>query len=91
MRYGTREPRTRRVTALGEHTAELLRELVVALVVRRHRHDGAGAVLHQDVVGDVHGDLAAVHGVRDGAAGEDAVLALLLPLDGAARRGLAGG
>ncbi len=30
----------------------LLGEIVVALVVRGHAHDGAGAVIHQDVVGD---------------------------------------
>ena len=43
-------------------------EGVVALVVRGHGHDRAGPVLHEDVVGDVHGDGLAVDGVHDGAA-----------------------
>ena len=51
-----------------------LREGVVALVVRRHRHEGAGAVLHEHVVGDVDGQLAAVDRVGHGAAQEDAGL-----------------
>ena len=55
-----------------------------------HGHDRAGAIAHQHVVGDVDGDLQAVHRVGDGAAGEDAVLALLLALDGRATGGLAG-
>ena len=39
---------------------ELRRELEVARVVRRHRHDRAGSVLHQHVVGDPDGDALAV-------------------------------
>ena len=35
-----------------------LRELEVALVVRGHGHDRAGAVAHQHVVGDPDRDLA---------------------------------
>ena len=47
--------------------AEGGRELEVALVVGGHRHDRAGAVLHQHVVGDEHRDLLAVDRVSDGA------------------------
>jgi hypothetical protein len=52
------------------------RELEVALVVRGHRHDRAGAVLHQHVVGDEHRDLLAVDGVGDGAPERHAGLGL---------------
>ena len=37
---------------LSDRELELRGELEVPLVVRRDRHDGAGAVLHQDVVGN---------------------------------------
>ena len=53
----------------------------VALVVRRDGHDRACAMLHQHVVGDPDRDLLAVDGVDRVAAGEDAVLLLLLALD----------
>ena len=53
------------------------RESVVALVVPRHRHDRAGAVLHQHVVGDVHRDLLAVDRVGDRAPQRHARLRLL--------------
>jgi hypothetical protein len=53
------------------------REGVVTLVVSRHGHDRAGAVLHQDVVGDVHRDLLAVDRIRDGAPERHARLRLL--------------
>ena len=43
---------------LDDGQVERLGELAVALVVRRHGHDRAGAVLHQHVVGDVHGQPA---------------------------------
>ena len=62
-----------------------LGERVVALVVRGHRHDRAGAVLHQDVVGDPDRDRLAVDRVDGVAAGEDAVLLLRLALDRRAR------
>ena len=39
-----------------------------------HRHDRAGAVLHQHVVGDVHRDALAVDGIDDVAAERDAGL-----------------
>ena len=56
----------------GDHApdrqVELRRERVVALVVRGHGHDRAGAVLHQHVVGDVHRQPLAVDRVDDVAA-----------------------
>ena len=54
-----------------------MREREVALVVAGHRHDRAGAVLHQHVVGDEHRDPLAVDGVDDGAAERDAGLLAL--------------
>ena len=62
---------------LDDGQVERLGELAVALVVRGHGHDRAGAVLHQHVVGDVHGQPLAVDGVRRVEAGEDAGLLLL--------------
>ena len=60
-------------------------ELEVALVAARDGHDRASAVIGHDVVGNPHGDLLAVHGVHDVAAGERAVLlaVALGALDGA--------
>ena len=52
-------------------------EVVVALVVGGNGHHRARAVLHQHVVGDVHGDLLAVDRVGDGAAERDARLRLV--------------
>ena len=40
---------------------KLLRKLPIALVVRRHSHDRAGAVAREHVVCDPHGDFLAVH------------------------------
>ena len=54
-----------------------MRERVVALVVRGHRHDRAGAVLHQHVVGDEHRDPLAVDRVGHGAPERHAGLRLL--------------
>ena len=51
-----------------------LGELVVALVVRRHAHDGAGAVVQQDVVGHPDGHALAVERIDGVEAGEDAFL-----------------
>ena len=65
-----------------DRQVELLRELVVALVVRRHGHDRARAVLHQHVVRDPDRDLRAVDRVGRVAAGEDARLLPLLALLG---------
>ena len=48
--------------------------------MRRHRHDRARPVVHQDVVGDPDRDALAVHRVHDVVAGEDAVLLLRLAL-----------
>ena len=62
-----------------------LAELEVALVVRRYGHDGAGAVIQQDVVGDPDGHALAAEGVDGEVAGEGAVL-----LDGRRIAGFAG-
>ena len=55
------------VVGAGHHAAdgdaELAGEGEVALVVAGHRHDGAGAVAGEDVVGDPDGDALAVDGV----------------------------
>src|SRR5207253_7787202 len=61
-----------------------LSELVIALIVRRHAHDGAGAVLHHYVVGDPDEKLLAVERIHREAPGVEAVL-----LDGAHIAGLA--
>ena len=54
--------------------AILLGEVEVALVAAGHAHDGAGAVVHEDVVGHPDGGRSAIDGVDDVTAGEDAVL-----------------
>ena len=48
---------------LDDGQAELLGELPVALIVAGHAHDDAGAVAHQDIVGNENGDLLAGDGV----------------------------
>ena len=53
---------------------EFFRKLPVALVVRRHGHDRAGAVAGQDVVGNPDGDALAADGIDGERAGEDAGL-----------------
>ncbi len=63
---------------LADRQVECLGELEVALVVRGDGHDRAGAVVHEDVVGDEHGDLLAIHGVGDGAPERDARLLAVL-------------
>ena len=50
---------------------EPLRELAVALVVGGDGHDRAGAVVHQDVVGDPDGNARVIDRVRREEAGED--------------------
>ncbi len=55
-------------------------ELEVALVVRGHGHDRAGAVTHQHVVGDEDRDASVVRGVDRERADEDAGLLLRLGL-----------
>ena len=40
-------------------------EIKVALVMRGHAHNGAGAVIHQHEIGDVNGQSLAGEGVRD--------------------------
>ena len=62
---------------LDDRDLELGGELEVALVVRRHRHDGAGAVAHEHVVADPDRDRRVVHRVHGVGAGEDAGLLLL--------------
>ena len=57
-------------------------EREVALVVRRHGHDRAGAIGHQHVVGDPDGDRAPVDRVDGIGAGEDAGLFLVGRLRG---------
>ena len=49
----------------------------ISLVVRRHRHHGAGAVIHQHIVCDVHRELLAVDGVRHRSAERDPRLRLV--------------
>ena len=49
-------------------------ELKVALVAAGNGHDGTGAVVGHDVVGNPHGDLLAVDGVHHVAAGKGTVL-----------------
>ena len=65
------------VDDLDDRQVERLGELAVALVVRGHGHDRAGAVVHQHVVGDPDRQPRAVHRVRRVVAGEDAGLRLL--------------
>ena len=65
----------RDVAALNERDdgeVKLFRESVVAAVVGRHGHDGAGAVAREDVFGDPDGDLLPGHGVDAVGAGEHA-------------------
>ena len=45
----------------------------IALVVSRHAHDGAGAVVHEDVIGHPDGHALAVIGIDGEAAGGNAV------------------
>ena len=58
----------------GDRQVELLGELEVALVVRRHGHDRAGAVARQHVVGDPDRDLLVVDRIDGVRAGEHAGL-----------------
>ena len=52
----------------------LLGEFVIAFVVRRNRHDRAGAVIEQDVVRHPDGHTLAAEGIQRVALGEDAML-----------------
>ena len=61
---------------LDDGQLEFLGEFPVAFVVRRHGHDGAGAVGDEDVVSRPDGDLRAVDGVDGVGAGEHAGLLL---------------
>jgi hypothetical protein len=88
---------TLRNLAFGRHDdgldgqLEALGVCVVALVVRGHGHDRAGAVLHEHVVRDPYRQPVVVHRIRDETAGEDAGLLLVRvgPLSGRASRGVA--
>ena len=53
---------------------KLSRELEIALVMRRHGHDRAGAVTHQHVIRDPDRHALAVHRIDRERAGEDAGL-----------------
>src|SRR5205807_7289858 len=52
----------------------LLGELIIALIVRGDAHDGAGAIVHENVVRRPDGNLFAVKGIDGIAAGGDTVL-----------------
>ena len=75
------EPLVARADHRHDRELELARELEVALVVRGHGHDRAGAVAHQHVVGDEDRDALVVRGVDRERADEDAGL-LLAPRPG---------
>ena len=75
---------------LDDGQAELFGELPVTGIVAGHRHDGAGAVAHQDVIGDENGGLLAVDGV-DGHNAFQPHAGLFLGHFGALEVGLTGG
>ena len=50
---------------LDDRQAELRGKLPVALVVARNAHDDAGAIAHEDVVGNKHGQRLVRHGIHD--------------------------
>ena len=50
---------------LDDRQAELRGELPVALIVARNAHDDAGAVAHENVVRDEHGQCLVRHGIHD--------------------------
>ena len=79
----------RRLHHLHDRQAEFRRELEVARVVRRHRHDGARAVAPQHVVRHPDRDFLSVDRIDRVGAGEDA--GLLLGQFGALKVALAGG
>ena len=74
---------------LDDIDAELLGEVVVALIVGGDGHNGARAVAHHDVVGDVDGDLLTVDGV-DARKTLEAHAGLILDQLGALELGLLG-
>ena len=69
-----REPAVRRSLERRDRQPELAGELEVAFVAARDGHDRAGAVAHQDVVGDPDRQLLAVDRVDGVGAGEHAGL-----------------
>ena len=70
-------------------SAEALCELVVALVVRRHRHNRAGAVAHHDIVRNENRNLLAADRI-DGRNAFDADTCLVLDELGALKLGFTG-
>ena len=80
-RVGFGERHAAVVIGAGHHThdrqRELLRELEVAFVVARHAHHGAGAVLHQHVVGDPDRNRLSGGRIDRFGTGEDACLLLV--------------
>jgi hypothetical protein len=56
-----------------DRQAVLVREVEIALVVRRHAHHGALAVAHENVVADPDGQASRRHGMRYGEAGRHAL------------------
>ncbi len=64
------EPGGRRLLDRWDGQAELGGELEVSFVAARHGHDGAGAVAHQDVVGDPDRNLCPVDRVGGERSGE---------------------
>ena len=83
----------RRLHGAHDRQVEDLGELPVPLVLAGHRHDRAGAVAGQHVVGDEDRDLRAVDRVGGERADEDAglLLGVGLPLDVGLRRRRAAG
>src|SRR5690606_22671766 len=88
-RVGLALPALGRLDGADDRQVEDLGEGPVPLVLAGDGHDGAGAVAHQDVVGDEHGDPLAGGRVDGEAAQEDA--GLLAGLDLALDVGAAGG
>ena len=78
MRLGHRRLFADRPRLRHNHQANfdlvLFRKLVIALIVRRHAHDRAGAVIHQDVVRHPDRHLLAVIRIHREMAGVHAVL-----------------
>ena len=71
---GAADGTVRRLDHQHDRQVELFGELEVALVVRGHGHDGAGAVAHHHVVGNPDGNARFVDRVDRIAAGEDTSL-----------------
>src|SRR5205085_3234350 len=68
----------------------LFRELVVALIMRRHAHDRAGAVIHQNVVRNPYRNLLTVVGIDRKVSGVNALLINIPDITGLLRLRLLG-